>query len=248
MPLWVNKSLSLVACFHLFQLLVPQFQLRDLVPELLNILALSSHGLFGIHEVVADLRGLLLLLGLIRALSSSAVAAIGISIHSVLLSLEVLLLNLEDLLELHALSRLEPIELVVELLVLNAKLPNHINEPPVLLHDVLVLVLVADRGGLLALSEHLDTVLEVALLAHVLLLDVFIDDGALDLLVLDEVIKLLVDGLLELLVVVDVLHNPVDRILLAVDCVIVHADDRAELGDLISHRLLLDTEVVNLEA
>lgn len=95
--------------------------------------------------------------------------------------------------------------------------------------------------------QHFHTVLQVALLAHVLFLDVLVDDGALDLLVFYEVVQLFVDGLFELLVVVDVLDYPVDCVLLLVDLVVVFADDRAELSDLVGHGLLLDTKIINLE-
>jgi hypothetical protein len=59
---------------------------------------------------------------------------------------------------------------------------------------------------------------------------------------------LLVDRLLELFVVVGVLDYPVDRILLLVDTVGVPADNGAVLGNFISHQLLIDAQVVNLES
>ena len=156
-------------------------------------------------------------------------------------------MDLENFLEFHALGGLKSVELVAELRVLCTQTANHVNEASVLLHDVLVLILVAYGGCLLSLAEHLHAVLQVAFLALVLLLDVLVDDGALDFLILDKVVQLLVDGLLELLVIVDVLHDPVDGVFLLVDLVGVLADDGTELGDLIGHRFLLDAQVVNLE-
>ena len=156
-------------------------------------------------------------------------------------------MDLEYLLQLHALSSLKPVELVVELRILSAQPSDHINESSVLLHNVLVLILVAYGGGLLSLHQHLHAVLQITFLSLVLLLDVLVDDGAFYFLVLHKVIQLLVDGLLQLLMVVDVLHDPVDGVFLLVDLVGVLADDGAELGDLIGHRFLLDAQVVNLE-
>jgi len=101
---------------------------------------------------------------------------------------------------------------------------------------------------LLSFPEHFNAVLQITFLAHVLFLDVLVDDGALDFLVLDEIVKLLVDRLLQLLVVVSVLHDPVDCVLLLVNLIVVFSDDGSEFGNLLGHRLLLDAEVVNLEA
>ena len=165
-----------------------------------------------------------------------------------MLCFEVFLLDLEYLLQLHALSSLKPVELVVELRILSAQPSDHINESSVLLHNVLVLILVAYGGGLLSLHQHLHAVLQITFLSLVLLLDVLVDDGAFYFLVLHKVIQLLVDGLLQLLMVVDVLNDPVDGVFLLVDLVGVLADDGAELGDLVCHRFLLDAEVVDLEA
>jgi hypothetical protein len=48
--------------------------------------------------------------------------------------------------------------------------------------------------------------------------------------------------------VVSVLNNPVDSILLLVDRVSVFADNGAVLGNLVSHQLLIDAEVINLKS
>lgn len=162
--------------------------------------------------------------------------------------LELLLLNLKHLFELHSLLRLELIELVVETHVRLPQLSYHINKVPILLHNVLVLILVANRSCLLPFPQHFDAVLKITLLRHVLLLDVLVDHGTLDLLVLHEIVQLLVNRLLQLLMVVGVLHDPVHRILLLINQVVVLADYDAELGNLVSHCLLLYAKVVDLEA
>lgn len=100
---------------------------------------------------------------------------------------------------------------------------------------------------MLPLTEHFNAVFEVALLTHVLLLDVFVDDGVLFLSVFDEVVELLVDGLLELLVVINVLYDPVDGVLLLVNLIVVLTNNRTELRNLVGHGLLLDAQIVDLE-
>lgn len=72
-------------------------------------------------------------------------------------------------------------------------------------------------------------------MTFVLFPDLAVHFNTLDFLVLNEVIKLLVNRLLKLLMVISVLDHPVNGILLLVDLVSVLADDGTILGNLISH-------------
>jgi len=155
---------------------------------------------------------------------------------------------LNNILQLHVFFILNLLEPQGLLGVLSSEAGDHVDKVSVLLHDALLFVLSLDGCCLLSLGKHFHTVLKVVLLALVFLPNFTVHLYSLALLVLDEVVELFVDRFLELLVVISVLDYPVDSILLLVDLVGVLADNGAVFGDLVSHQLLINAQVINLES
>ena len=133
----------------------------------------------------------------------------------------------------------------LELLHLDSKVGDHLDQLDVLSHDVHVVLLVDLLLLVKSLLQRVLGVVQVSLLVLVLLLDIWIDFNVLHLLVLNEEVEVLIDNPLQLIKVIDVLSYPIDGILEALDLDLVPSNLGSVLLDQLLHVLLSSSQVIH---
>jgi hypothetical protein len=131
------------------------------------------------------------------------------------------------------------------LLDLDSEIGNHLDKFDIFSHDVHVVLLVDLLLLFQSLFQRVLGVIEVAFLVLVLLLDIWINFDVLHLLVLDEVVKVLINHSLQLIEVINVLSDPVNSVLEALDFNIISSNLCSVFLDQLLHVLLTSSQVIN---